>query len=72
MAAQRNPTSSVSTVAQAEPLRVAHREPVRRRDRTPSMQLVPFLSVAAASTAGRELLLGVLGPEALPRDLDEE
>jgi hypothetical protein len=36
------------------------------------MQLVPFLSVAAASTAGRELLLGVLGPEALPRDLDEE
>ena len=33
--------------------------------------LVPFLAVAAAGAAGRELLLGVLGAEALARDLDE-
>ena len=38
----------------------------------PPCGLFPFLSIAAAAgAAGRELLLGVLGAEALARDLDE-
>src|SRR5437773_7070816 len=48
-------------------------EPVWRRDRIPDTNVVSFLlrGVGAAGTACGELLLGVLGAEALARDLDE-
>src|SRR5438094_6217406 len=63
----------VSTVAHREPLGVAHMEPVWQRARIPDTKMVVVLlgGVGAASAARGELLLGVLGAEALTGDLDE-
>src|SRR5438093_8364205 len=64
---------TMSTVAHGEPLGVAHMEPVWQRDRIPDTKMVVVLlgGVGAASAARGELLLGVLGAEALTGDLDE-
>src|SRR5438876_4654306 len=64
---------AMSTVAHREPLGVAHMEPVWQRDRIPDTKMVAVLlgGVGAAGAARGELLLGVLGAEALTGDLDE-
>src|SRR5262245_21833143 len=63
----------MSTVAHREPLGVTHMEPVWRRDRIPNTTWSPsrLCGVGAAGAARGELLLGVLGAEALAGDLDE-